>query len=300
MRTPVSKGEAGLLKAFAAALPEWRFRHALTRGGWYRLGGVVDADGQSVMHDLEAWAQAGLDACNGDAGAFEDAQDGRPLYATRLTGKTHYFVAPAGGDPDAFLQLEVEELQEMRAHRLFASHPSTVDEIVDPRDGAPGLVPIGLPCFQFRRLQHIGAFFERMRSRSSQPSGIERMLIDWAGSSADGATCFSNHWVVSTREHVDHYHQPVFRARPIPAMAGEPPDFEADPQASGVDLAGALTRFDRAVGYPMAWYFHMLTTKAVPHWVARSVVEDMLSGFAYLPDRDIEVVRGWLHSPYGV
>jgi len=50
----------------------------------------------------------------------------------------------------------------------------------------------------------------------------------------------------------------------------------------------------------MAWYFHMLTSKAVPHWVAQSVVEDALAGFAYLPQRDVDVVRGWLHRPYSV
>jgi hypothetical protein len=48
----------------------------------------------------------------------------------------------------------------------------------------------------------------------------------------------------------------------------------------------------------MAWYFHMLTSKAVPHWVAQAVIEDALDGYAYLPPRDLEVVRHWLHAPY--
>ena len=44
----------------------------------------------------------------------------------------------------------------------------------------------------------------------------------------------------------------------------------------------------------------MLTTKAVPHWVAQTVVEDALAGFAYLPQRDVEIVRAWLHRPYSM
>jgi hypothetical protein len=39
---------------------------------------------------------------------------------------------------------------------------------------------------------------------------------------------------------------------------------------------------------------------AVPHWVAQTVIEDALNGFAYLPQRDMEVVRHWLHQPYAV
>ena len=85
---------------------------------------------------------------------------------------------------------------------------------------------------------------------------------------------FSNHWVMSTREHMDRFAQPVLHARPIAAHMGEPPEFEADPGTNGVALAGALTRFDRAAGYPMAWFFHMLATHAVPYWVAQTVVED--------------------------
>ena len=48
----------------------------------------------------------------------------------------------------------------------------------------------------------------------------------------------------------------------------------------------------------MAWFFLMVTSKRVPHSVAQTVVEDALNGFAYLPQRDIDVVRHWLHQPY--
>ena len=50
--------------------------------------------------------------------------------------------------------------------------------------------------------------------------------------------------------------------------------------------------------YPMAWFFHMLTTKSVPHAVAGAVIDDVQAGFSYLPERDVKVIKDWLHRPY--
>ena len=146
----------------------------------------------------------------------------------------------------------------------------------------------------------MGAFLDRMLAQKPEPAPIHRMLEDWSKSSAGHASSYSNHWIIATSEHLDRYHQPVFRAQPIATLAGEPPEFEAENGSSGLKLNEALTHFDRAAGYPMAWYFHMLTTKAVPHWVAQTVVEDALGGLAYLPQRDVDVVRHWLHRPYSL
>ena len=299
-KTPVSGGPATLVKALGAAIPDWKFRHAFARGGWYRLGGVVDDKGQRVSDNLESWVEQELDARDGDMGQLIDDYADRTLYATRLVGQTHYLVAHEGDAQDAFLQLEIEDLQEMRVHRLFANEPSSIEELVDPRGGDDTPMPIGLPFHAFRRIQHIGAFLKRMLTQKAEPAPIHRMLDDWGKSSAGSTSTYYNHWVIATREHLDRYHQPVFRAQPIATLAGDPPEFDATAGTSGLKLHDALTHFDREVGYPMAWYFHMLTTKAVPHWVAQTAVEDALAGFAYLPQKDVDVVRGWLHRPYSV
>jgi len=213
-------------------------------------------------------------------------------------------VASAGDGVDDFLQLEIEDLQEVRVHHLFANDPSTVEELVDPRadpcGGGDQALPLGLPFYAFRRLQHLGAFLRRMLAQKPEPAPIQRMIDDWSVSSSGGASAYYNHWVIATREHLDRYHQPIFRAQPIATLAGEAPEFGATPSDRGLALSAALTHFDRESGYPMAWYFHMLTSKAVPHWVADSVMADALNGFAYLPQRDVDVVRGWLHRPYSV
>ncbi|MCE1183181.1 MAG: hypothetical protein LWW81_12920 [Rhodocyclales bacterium] len=299
-KTPVSTGPSGLTKALGQALPDWKFRHALARGGWYRLGGVVDSEGNRVAKNLEQWVEAGLDERDGDIHQFIDDHADEVLYATRLVGQTHYLTSPAGEEDDDFLLLEIEDLQEVRAHRLFANEPSSLEEIVDPRGSSEPMMPLGLPVYSFRRIQHMGTFLHRMLAQKPEPAPIHRMLADWTQSSAGHASAFYNHWVIATREHLDRYHQPVFRAQPIATLAGDAPEFEAELGTSGLKLNEALTHFDRAVGYPMAWYFHMLTSKAVPHWVAQTAVEDALAGFAYLPQKDVDIVRSWLHRPYTV
>lgn len=299
-KVAVSGGPGTLVKALGAALPEWKFRHAVSRGGWYRLGGILDGIGQRVSDSLESWVQTAIDERDGDFHQLIDDFADQTLYATQLVGQTHYLVATASDDTDGFLQLEIEDMQEMRAHQIFVNEPGSLEELVDPRGGADQPQAVGLPFYTFRRIQHIGAFLKRMLAQKPEPASIHRMLEDWAKSSAANTSAFYNHWVIATREHLDRYHQPVFRAQPIATLAGEPPEFDADNGNSGLKLQEALIHFDRETGYPMAWYFHMLTTKAVPHWVAQTVVEDSLAGFAYLPQRDVDVVRGWLHHPYSV
>jgi len=299
-KVAVSSGPGALVKALSVALPEWKFRHAMSRGGWYRLGGVLDGNGQRISDNLERWVENALDERDGDFNQLIDDFADQTLYATRLVGQTHYLVASASDDTDGFLQLEIEDLQEMRVHQLFLNEPGSLEELVDPRGGADKPQPVGLPFYNFRRIQHIGAFLKRMLEQKPEPAPIHRMLDDWGKCSAASTSPYYSHWVIATREHLDRYHQPVFRAQPIATLAGEPPEFDCPSDTSGLKLQTVLTHFDREAGYPMAWYFHMLTTKAVPHWVAQTVVEDSLAGFAYLPQRDVDVVRNWLHRPYAV
>jgi hypothetical protein len=299
-KVQVSNGPAALVKALRSALPDWKFRHAMARGGWYRLGGIVDENGKRVSDSLEKWVENALEERDGNFEHLTDDFAGQKLYATRLVGQTHYLVASADEKTDGFLQLEIEDLQEMRVHQLFANDPGTLEELVDPRGGADQPTAIGLPFYTFRRIQHVGAFIKRMLAQKPEPAPIHRMLDDWAKSSASNASAYYNHWVIATREHLDRFQQPVFRAQPISTLAGEAPEFVAANGTTGLNLYQALSQFDREAGYPMAWYFHILTSKAVPAWVAQTVVEDSLAGFAYLPQRDVDIVRRWLHQPYSV
>lgn len=302
VQVPVAQGPAGLARELAHIAPRYAFREVLARGGWYRLGGVVDAQGQHVADDLERWAEAELAAHDDDLAAVAADHADSHLRATRLTGKTHYWVARTGNGAADFIQLEIEELQEVVCHALFDAHsvPATIEDLVDPRDACPGnQAALGVPFYTLRRLTDIADFLAGMRAQKPDPQSIHRFILAWESSTASHATEFSNHWVVAVREHLDRYRQPIRSATPVAAFNGALPRFEGSPGVRGLGLAEALQRFDRQVGYPLAWFFHMLTTKSVPYAVATAVVEDFQGGFNYLPDRDVQIVRDWLHRPYG-
>lgn len=309
--TPVAAGPAALAREIAKYLPDWSFREVLCRGGWYRLGGVFGGDGARLSDNLEQWASDALDERNGDMAVLLEDYAGSALRATHLTGRTHYFAAPTGsGGSTDFVQLEIEELQETWAQRLFAvgATPATLDELVDARcsdctgcgetDARRCGTPIDAAHYQFRRLTHIGDLLARMRTQSLEAQPIHRFVADWEASSAASATAFSNHWAVALREHLDRHRQTIVRATPIAAVTGEAPRVGVREGTGGLSLHAALQAFDRAVGYPMAWYFSLLTGKSVAHWVAAAVAADAAAGFSYLPERDLAVVRQWLHRPY--
>ncbi|GHT99523.1 hypothetical protein FACS1894154_06760 [Betaproteobacteria bacterium] len=302
----VSSGIGELLTQLANAQPEWPFQHRLSRGGWYRPGGVVDAAGNPIADNLETWAEAALDAHAGDLALLLEDLETTPRYATRFIGSTHYLIAPTGEGAADFLQLEIEQLQETGSHRLGEGAPNTPGELLDPLEIKTRLqAPLPTTAhYHFRRVIHVGAMLERMCTRSPATPPIQRLLDDWQNSSAGIAAPFHQHWLIAFREYLDRYQQTQYRAQPIAAHTDKPgdkpPAFALAPGANGLKLHAALQAFDRETGYPFAWFFHLLTTKAIPQWVAQTTVEDALNGFAYLPQRDVDIVRNWLHRAYVV
>lgn len=314
--TPVNAGSAQLAKAIGKHLPEWSFHETLCRGGWYRLGGVIGESGTRISDNVEEWASNALEERGGDLASLLEDYAGSMLRATHVTGRTHFLVAPARiGGTTEYLQLEVEDLQETYAPPLFQHTvaPALLDELIDSRccsgdkgsstctcDGQRCGTPLGVAQFRFRRLTHVGDLLARMRTQALEPQPIHRFVADWEASSA-GTTAFCNHWVLALREHLDRYQQRITQATPVPAFVGELPKFEAREGTSGLSLQAALTRFDRAVGYPMAWFFSLVTARgdhAIPHWLPSAVAADAAAGFSYLPERDIGVIRKWLLKPY--
>ena len=305
VRVSAASGPEVLARELASLAPALAFREVLARGGWYRLGGVVDASGAHLADELRSWVEAQLAEHADDMAALFEAYAGQGLRATRLSGRSHYFVAATGPGATDFIQIEIEEMQELVCHPLFDgdSVPGGIEELVDPRDndcgGGMAARPLGAPFLRLRRLTVIGEFLARMREQKPAPQTIHRFIDAWEKSSASHATQFSNHWVIAVREHLDRYRQAILQAAPVAALNGAPPKFSAAFGMQGVALRDALARYDKAIGYPMAWFFHMLTTKSAPHALANAVIDDVQAGFHYLPDRDVEVVKEWLFRPYG-
>ena len=287
-----------LLGALNSRKVEHRFRWALTREGWYRLGGVVRDNGARVTDDLVTWATNRLAACGGNMAALARSLTGEALLTTRLLGRTHYFTAATGASAQAFLQLEVEELQELTDRPLFngAAPAEDLQALIDPLDHEPAAgVKLGPPRYQFRRLTDASRFLNEMDASGRDSRVLRRFLGEWQTSSAGRDGHFSEYWLLEFSRHLDRYRQPLLKARPIPAHT-VPRSLPRDKRPS--TLATWTRDFDRAAGYPFAWYFNLVHRARVAPWVAERIAADLQGDYAYLPERDAVLVQGWVETPY--
>jgi hypothetical protein len=301
--TPPRPHHAALLEAAASLVPECPFRHALSRGGWYRPGGLLAPDGTRLAEDLETWAETELDACDGDMGLFMERHAEAGLMATRQAGRTHYFVAAIGMEPAEFLQLEVEEVQEVLDRLLINpdSPPADLPELTEPLE--PAILeaqPVDRPRYRFRRLTDVRQALSRQADPVGGLSPLARFMAEWQDSSAGAQGHFSDHWIVATREHQDRYRNLRLTATPVSRHSRQLKPFHWQPEARGMALAEQLHNFDRAAGYPGAWYFHLVAGALTPRAVAFALAEDLAADFHYLPAGDQKILEGWLTDPYSV
>lgn len=298
---PPRPHHSGLLQMAARVLPGQPFRFALSRGGWYRPGGVVRASGERVADSLEVWAETQLAVCSGDLEALFERHGGEALIATRLSGRTHYFVAPCGPAPADFLQLEIEELHEVMDRRLFADEPpADLQELIDPLH--PAVLdghPVAPPRYRFRRLTDMRHVAARLPAPVGQVHPLVRFFGEWTQSQARTDNAFCDHWIVALREHQDRYRNPLLSASPVSLHARKLKSFPWDLQVRGADSAAQLKAFDRAAGYPGAWYFHLVAGGLTPRALAAALAADLDAGYRYLREQDAALLVAWMQSPYG-
>lgn len=301
--TPPRPHHSTLLEIANRIRPGCTFRYALNRGGWYRPGGIIAADGTRIAESVGTWARIELAACGGEMGELVDRHADEGLVVTRHTGRTHYFVAPYGPAPADFLQLEVEELQEVLDRKLIDPDklPEDMQELVEPI--APVLLDaqaVAAPHYRFRRLIDMRQTIARASSADSSNAGLSRLLSEWAHSSAASRGHFSDHWIVALREHQDRYRNLVLSASLVSRHARELKPFQWNAELSGPDMHAQLQAFDRAAGYTSAWYAHLVAGTITPPKVAYAVARDMEAGFSYLPETEAVLLKSWVNAPYSV
>jgi hypothetical protein len=298
--TPPRPHHSGLLETASRALSSRPFRFALSRGGWYRPGGVVRASGERVADSVEAWAEAQLAACGGDLDVLFERHGAEELIATRVSGRTHYFVAPYGPAPADLLQLEIEELHEVLDRRLFADEPpADLQELIDPL--GPAMLdghPVAPPRYRFRRLTDMRHVAARLPAPVGQVHPLVRFFGDWTASQARRDNAFCDHWIVALREHQDRYRNPLLSASPVSLHARKLKSFPWDLEVRGVDAAAQLKAFDRAAGYHGAWYFHLVAGGLTPRALAAALAADLDAGYRYLREQDAALLVAWMQSPY--
>lgn len=298
--TRVSDNHARLLEQLSEVLPGLVFEVALTRGGWHRTGGLVDSAGERISYSLAEWIEQ---TGHGDIAQLcaEFAEAG--YVVTHLHGKTHYLVARTGPEPQDFIQLEVEELQEVTDHALFngKEFPDDFDDLIEPVSLTP-VAPecVGNPRYAFRRITSIADYLTRMSDRNHKSNAVRRFIDDWSRSSAGECGTFSDHWVLVLHEYTDAYGQPVMLARPVTTHTGEIPRLEKKQVCHGSKLANMIHGFDRDMGYPMAWYFYMLTHSNVTYQLVEAIHDDQMGAYDYLPPKDLAVLIDWYNQPYSI
>lgn len=282
-----------LLAAVGSVFPGRQVQHALTRGGWHRLGGIIDIDGGRITDHVMAWAE---ECSGGDIEVLMTQVADLRAFVTRLNGQAHYLVVPTGDQARDFIQIEVEELQEV-LERVISDpdwYPDSIAEFLDPLD-FPRLEPepVGPPRFLFRRLVPVASLIES----GDLSASLRRFMDDWDRSSAGEHAAFCEHWVLGVREYQDQEGDERLSAKPVP-LGEAPPALPDGEVARGARLANQIHGFDRALGYPFAWYFHMLTNPKVSHRLAEAVHADLMGAYDYLPARDLKVLRDWYDAPY--
>lgn len=278
-----------------------RFHWILSRGGWYRIGGVVDADGRRIADNLEQWVRAKQAEFDDDLDAFIEAYGERGYRVTHLEGESHYFTAPTGKGAAQFLQLEVEDVQEVPVRPLLAAgwEPDDWEELIEPME------PVNDPDarspfprrYLFRRLLPIDEFLRTLPEYAPSRADVRRMLRDWDRSSAGKLERFCDHWAIGIRDAGTPDGAPQAR---VLTASGHPLGCEcgrAEAWAEG-ELAACTHNFDHAAGYPFAWYFHMVAGMKVGTACALAVMDEHNGDYAYLPDRDHLILEDWVNAPY--
>ncbi|NVK18818.1 MAG: hypothetical protein HWE30_08995 [Methylocystaceae bacterium] len=292
--TLVRKDHEALLQSIAHVFSDKDVSLAHTKDEWYRVGGLVDENGNQISDNLRDWVESqDVDDILGLYEAFgADA-----LYVTRIIGKTLYLVIPIGEDPLSYIQLEVDEVQEVVDRPLFDDENIADDfeDLIDPID-YKRVEPrqIALPRYVYRTARNM---FD-LKMSINRASTFKRFYEEWKVSSAQGNGHFSDYWVLNFTKHKGAFGEVSTEIIPKSRQLDLAPDIDFDQIGQGQPLGRAIHDFDRAVGYPMAWYFFMLTSKKSFHKLAEMVHDDLMGAYAYLPARDLKILKGWIADPY--
>mgnify|MGYP006935315147 FL=1 len=295
-----SDGLGFITQRLKKIFPEYDFKYVLTRGNWHRLGGVVDGQYQRVSDNIADWVN---EQSTGDIEDFMLRFVDEGYFATVLAGKTHYFTASCGKSAEDFIQLEIEELQEVLDRPLIDPDwiPDNIEDFLDPLD-YPRLEPesIAEASYCFRRITHVSELIQDLTNENRSSEHVRQFIRDWKDSSAGDSSSFCKHWVLALREYRGTDGEKHVTARPIPTHREASLKLPSGENYSGTELAHAVHSYDRIMGYPFSWYFMMISRKSENIKLVDAVLNDLMGAYDYLPAKDLKILREWVVAPYSV
>ncbi len=275
---------------------------ARTGDEWYRIGGVVDKQGNRVANDLSEWVERTYLECGQNLQTLIDYALEKQFIATKQTGRTLYFVVETGERAEDFILIEVDKTHEV-SDRLMVNEddlPEDLEDLVDPLNPAAiESYNFGQSRYQYRRKTDISLFMETLNQSHNEEHSVQRFMDDWNRSTA-GTHKFCRDWIIRPYQHTGRYGEQIINAEIINIQAQKLPHLEDLVGKQGNTLNTLLGRFDRQAGYTFAWYFYMVKGKLVSPHSGEAVYKDITGDFAYLPKRDEAVLRDWISAPYNV
>ena len=292
-----------LLAKLQALNPEYPIRLAKTGDEWYRLGGIVDMEGNRIAGDLIEWTERTYIECGKNLQTLIDHARQQKLIATRQTGNTLHFVVQTGSKAEQFTQIDIDKTHEMSDRLLVSAHnpPEDLEEFIDPLE--PEYIEtfcIGTSRYSYRRKTDVAIFMDEINKYHIQEHPVQRFMDDWNRSSALQKAVLSDDWIVRPFRHTGRFGEQQINVEIVNAQRKNVPQLDDISGKKGVSLHNLLTRFDRQAGYPFAWFFYMVKGKLVTPQSGVAVFKDVSGDFSYLPERDVAVLKDWISTPYSV
>lgn len=305
-------GPEALIACLGESLPGLSFRLALTDPDWYRLGGLLDAEGRRLARSLEDWVEA---ESGGDVMTLLARHGGSGLMATSLNGKTRFLIADTGEGSLDFVQVEVEEVQERIDRELLPAGwmPETIEDVLDPMTYTPlAHSALGPPRYIFKAITFFSEVGVELISEYTGDQRFRRFLEEWEGSSAGRTIPLRERWVITQAPSVDCQGTHHSEVRPLstrPELARRVAELAREAIAAApevalpVSLANQLHAIDRAAGHHLAWYFLAVATGQLPdrlmEALCRAHVEASRDGApGFLAESDRAVLERWIEEPY--
>ena len=302
-QTMPSQDDELLLNQLQTLNPEYSIRLAKISEEWYRLGGIVDIDGNRIANDLIEWTERTYIECGKNMQILIDFAQEKKLIATRQTGNTLNIVVQTGSQAEQFIQLDIDKIYEIADRVLVNQYhpPEDLEEFIDPLE--PDCLEafcIGNSRYSYRRKTDVAIFMDELNKYYIEEHPVQRFMNDWNRSSAQQKAVLSDDWIVRPYRHVGRFGEQHINIEIINAQQKQVPQLDDINGKKGVALHNLLTRFDRQAGYPFAWFFYMVNGKQVSSHCGAAVYKDISGDYSYLPERDAAVLKDWVSSPYSV
>ena len=292
-----------LLAKLQELIPSHKVRLARIGDEWYRLGGIVDMQGNRIAQDLVEWTERTFINCGKNLQTLIQHAQEEKLIATRQTGNTLHFVVQTGTKAEDFIQIDIDKTHEISDRLLVSEHnpPEDLEEFIDPLNpDCLEAFSIGAARYSYKRKTDVAIFMDEINKYHIEEHPVQRFMDDWNRSSTQQKAVLSDDWIVRPFRNTGRFGEQIINVEIVNTQQKNVLQMKDVSGKKGTSLANLLTRFDRQVGYPFAWFFYMVKGKLVLPQTGVAVYKDVNGDFSYLPERDVAVLKDWVNTPYSV